>query len=481
MQLERIKAKSRSAQAPDNSRYDSADGIVLFVREVLGVDLADYQVEALQGFYNHGRASIRAPHGVGKTALASWVVLWGISVFPDDVKIPCTASKWRQLTKFLFPEIRKWARRADWTKVGMTLRLGKEILEQAIKLEGKEAFAIASNDATAIEGAHAKYLIYIFDEAKAIPADIWDSAEGAFSTAGDDTEGRAYALAISTPGQPSGRFYDIHKQKQGYREWWTQHITLEQAINAGQISQQWADERAKAWGKNSAVYKNRVLGEFDESGEHAVIPLEWIEASNNRYLEWLDSGGVPSGKKAYGVDVARYGEDKTVICEIIGKVVTQMVSRSKQSTMVTAGEVSTLLDKQTRCYIDVIGVGAGVVDRLRELGYKKVLGVNVSHKTNITDKSGEIGFPNLRSALWWILREALDPDGDILLAIPPDDDLTGDLSAPAYEYTSNGHYKVESKDDMRKRISRSPDKADALALAYYALYKKPLADIAILG
>jgi hypothetical protein len=447
------------------------DGIVLFVREVLGVDLTPYQEEILRALVLYGRVAVRGCHGLGKTALASWVILWGIAAFEDDVKVPVTASAWRQLEKFTFPEVRKWAARADWSKIGLTLRRGHELLDLAIKLEGKEAFAVASDNPALIEGAHAKRIIYVFDEAKAIPNDTWDAAEGAFSNAGSDTDAVAYALAISTPGAPAGRFYDIHKRKPGYEDWWTRHVTIEEAIAAGRISCEWVDQRRKQWGEKSAVFQNRVLGEFAESSDDALIPLAWVEKGVTR---WYEMQGKGEGLETYGLDVARYGEDKSVLVHKVGRVVEWIDTWEKQDTMQTVGNTAAKVPKSAPIGVDVIGIGAGVVDRLRELDYA-VTGVNVSQAAldplgnPITDSSGEMTFDNLRGAIWWLLREAFDPENPEALAIPPDseDRLVGDLTAPTFSYTSRGKIKVESKDEIKKRIGRSPDYGDAVGIANY--------------
>lgn len=461
------------------SQYRTEDGIVLFVRDVLGIaTVAPYQEEILRALVRHKRVAVRGTHGLGKTAIASWAVLWAVSVFEGDVKVPTTASKWRQLSKFLWPEIRKWARSGNLNKVGVDLRRGKELLELNIKLEGKEAFALAASDPSAIEGAHADTILYVFDESKAIPNDIWDAAEGAFASAGDDTESNAYALAISTPGVSSGRFYDIHARKPGYEDWHTIHVTLEEAIAAGRVSREWADTRKRQWGENSSVYKMRVLGEFDTSGEQSVIPLEWIEAANDR---WYACEGKGEGVRSVGVDPARFGMDKTAFAFRVGDVIESIQYHSKEDTMQTAGRAIAAVggDKSIPILVDVIGVGAGVVDRLEELEYA-VRGINVGRKSTATDISGEIGFRNLRSELWWMMRELLDPVNRHDIALPPDDLMTGDLTAPQYKYTSTGMIQVESKDDIRTRIGRSTDGADAVMLAFYIASFPKMASIAYL-
>lgn len=440
-----------------NSPYHTADGIVRFVRDILQAEPTPYQEDILRALVDKRRVAVRGPHGLGKTALASWVILWAIATFPGDVKVPSTASAWRQLEKYLWPEVRKWAGKADWSSLGLTLRRGKELLDLSIKLPDKEAFAVASDNAALIEGAHASTLVYVFDEAKAIPNATWDAAEGAFSAGG------CYALAISTPGEPSGRFYDIHARKPGYEDWFTRHVTVDEAVTAGRISREWVQQRARQWGETSAVYQNRVLGEFDASGEDNVIPLAWVEAANRR---WLDCDGRGQGNVTYGVDVARYGEDQTVIARLVGRVLETLQYHAKQSTMQTAGRVAAAVDRNTPVGVDAIGVGGGVVDRLQELKYA-VRAVNVSERTDITTASGKQGFVNLRSALWWLAREALDPEGADPVALPPDDRLTGDLTAPLWWFQSDGKIRVESKDDIRARIGRSTDAGDAFMLALY--------------
>lgn len=419
----------------------------------------------------HHRLALRSLHGAGKTAMAAWVVLWGIAVF-DDVKVVTTASAWRQLTFYLWPEIRKWANQTNWAQLGLTVRRNHELLDLSIKLPGREAFAVASDNPALIEGAHASNLIYVLDEAKAIPADTWDAVEGAFST------GNCYVFALSTPGAASGRFYSIHSRQRGYEDWHIRHISLEDAISAGRVRSEWAEQRKSQWGENSPLYQNRVEGNFADSSEDSLIPLSWTEQAVER---WHVCGGIGAGDQAYGVDPARFGDDKTTIAHVVGHVCQFIKAHTKEDTMQTAGRVAALADPTIPVAIDTIGVGAGVYDRLREMGYR-VIGVNVAEATQRTDSSGEIHFDNLRAALWWLLREMLDPTNPDAIAIPPDaeNELIGDLTAPTYTYTSRGRIRVESKDDIRKRLGRSTDYADALALAFYALSRPAMGNVTVL-
>jgi len=443
--------------------YQTEDGIVRFVRGVLRADPAPYQEEILRSVVRHGRAAIRGPHGLGKTALAAWVVIWAVVVFPD-VKAVTTASAWRQLTKFLWPEIRKWAGRANWKLLGLEIRWGKELLSLSLKMGQREAFAAASNNPDLIEGAHAETVVYVFDEAKAIPDDTWDAAEGAFSGAGADTGRRAFALAISTPGPPSGRFYDIHSRKAGTHSWWTRHVTLPEAIAAGRISQTWVDQMGQLWGTTSSEYMNRVLGEFDETGSNNLIPLRWVQLAIQRWRLWQ---GIGQGSVSYGLDVAREGDDKTALAKLVGRCLERIAYFEKKSTMWTVGRVAMEAGKTDQIAVDVIGMGSGVTDRLQELGYA-TWGINVQWKTDVTDRHGNLQFVNLRSAIWWMIRDMLDPENPFALGIPDDEILIADLVAPKWGFASTGRIVVESKKEIKKRLKRSPDGADAFGLAILA-------------
>ena len=436
-----------------------------FVRDCFvwpeGERIASYQEDILSGLLEWRRVAVRSPRGGGKTALAAWLILW-FSLTRHDFKVIATASIWRQLTHYLWPEVHKWARRIRWDKVGRRpFDWRVELLQTSLKLPGGEAFAAASNDPATIEGAHAAHLLYIFDEAKIIPAAYWDSAEGSF-TGGQE----ALALAISTPGEPTGRFYDIHARRPGFLDWHTIHVTMEDCIAEGRMSREWAEQRRHQWGEESAVYQNQVLGEFAAFESEGIIPLAWVEAANERWYAWRDNGHE-DGFTCVGVDVARSGEDMTVLALRHGDAISELRRYSRQETMATTGIVKGILDAHGGyAVVDVIGIGAGVVDRLREQK-AKVVAFNASEKAEGKDRSGELGFRNLRSASWWNLREILDPANGQSVALPPDDLLLGDLTSPHWRPTSGGLIEVEDKDAIRKRIGRSTDDGDAVVMAFW--------------
>lgn len=455
----------------DKYYYKPLDWVDAFVE----IKMPPYMRKTL-GLIQDGcrKIAYRGPHGIGKTVLAALIVLWAGSV-SNDCKIPTTAGSWRQLTKFLWPEIHKWETRTNWKKIGMQ----PEILRREAKFSPtSEAFGVACTNPATIEGAHAQRIVYVYDESKAIPPATWEASEGAFSTIGDHLQ-----VALSTPGEASGVFYSICSRQKGYEEWTNVYVSPRDAIRAGRMSLEWAKNCRQKWGAQNPVYKNRVWGLFAEQATDSVIPLSWIEAAIQRWHMWYDdmseNGHIGDdeknkntpGKKVLGVDVSRGGADRTAMAYRKGKILTHFDyyhADETRDTMVTVGRTHIAMgDGIAR--VDVIGIGAGVVDRLREVveDENKVVAVNAGAGCENTDRSGELNFVNIRSAMWWCMRELLDPQYNEEIALPDDPELIGDLCTPKYKPTSNGKILIESKVDIKKRIGRSTDSGDACIHAFF--------------
>jgi hypothetical protein len=440
-----------------------------WARECLNVDLTGYQGEVLDALPVRHRVAVRGPHGLGKSFMGAVLVNWFATtrdLMGKDWKIITTASAWRHLEVYLWPEIHKWAGRIDFETLGRApYNTRTELLDLRLKLTYGAATAVASNQPERIEGAHAEELLYLLDEAKIVPPATWDSIEGAFSNAGPDTADNAYAFAMSTPGPPSGRFYEIHRRAPGYEDWWTRWVTLDEAVSSGRISRSWAEQRRQQWGEDSAVYHNRVLGEFHASDEDSVIPLAWLEAAIERWYAWdRDGRPSPGGPLWTGVDVGR-GGDESVLAHRDGWAVTLEGNRRRD----TMSQVGALQGLGGRAIVDAVGVGAGVYDRMRELGVRPV-GYVGSGKTSHRDRSGKFGFVNVRSAAYWNLRELLDPAYDAQLALPPDDLMISDLTTPTWSIVSGSppKYQILTKEKVVEKLGRSSDRGDAIAMAMWA-------------
>jgi len=432
----------------------------------------DYQAEILEALFDpknsRAQVAVRSSRGAGKTTIAAIAVLY-FALMHDGVvdwKVLTTASVWRQLQHFLWPEIRTFARRIKWDIVGREpFNERTELLNMALQLSTGEAFAAASNNQDAMEGAHATALLVILDESKAIPDEIFDSIQGTLSGANQESR----ILAISTPGMPRGWFYRVFMEG---LHWYTRHVTIEEAIDAGRVSGQWVEERRIKWGEDSPLYKTHVLGEFAADQESGVIPLSWVEEAVRRGERADDDEYLVV--TALGADVSLGGaeNDAAPIAVIANgtrviEIIEHTISDPRIGTMEMAGVLARLFaEYNCDVIVDAIGLGAGVVQRLREQGIPAIPFV-ASKKTGLTDSSGELRFLNWRAAGWWMLREMLDPANAkrFNVTLPNDDELIGELILPKYRITSAGNIQIESKDSLRRRnAGRSTDKADAVIM-----------------
>lgn len=476
-----LELQAQEQQSRKDALIQYAGDPVRFVEECIafpqGQSLTPYQADILASLPRHKRVVVRSPHGCGKTATASLLLLWFAltsEALETDWKVITTAGAWRQLTKYLWPEVGKWARRIRWSQVGRKpFSPQTELLSLSLKLDYGEAFAVTSDTPDLIEGAHASRIFYIFDEAKAIPPAIFDAAEGAISAGAPEV---AYAFALSTPGPPSGRFYDLNTKRERFRDWYVRHVTAAEAIAAGRLDPIALEDRKRQWGETHPIFRNRMLGEFATDAAEGVIPLSWVELANQRWEVWeqnrqANAGAVvvdPKDPVTYGVDVARMGDDLTAIACKRGAVVEWVTTYAKQDLTETTGQVASLLLSHpgALAVVDTSGVGAGVTDRLREQRLS-VEAFQASQAAPGTDKTGELRFLNRRAHAYWMLRELLDPaqDGGATLALPPDEALTEDLCSAKWTMTSAGRIQIESKDDIKKRLGRSPDVGEAVILA----------------
>jgi hypothetical protein len=222
-----------------------------------------------------------------------------------------------------------------------------------------------------------------------------------------------------------------------------------------------------------------VLGEFSTTDSDGVIPLEWLERAQERWADLNEADKLEREPlTAIAADVAtEEGIDKTILAHLHGNILSRVISYPNVDTMATTGAVKSAIDgkgpsnrskrQKPIAVIDAIGVGTGVVDRLREQGIT-VDAFMGSGKPKYKDKTGEITFLNRRAEAWWGLRDLLNPAFGFEIAIPDLPSLTGDLVAPRWDQTSSGFIKIEDKDDVRKRLGRSPDEGDAAVMAFNA-------------
>jgi phage terminase large subunit len=451
---------------------------VWWINKVLTADLWSAQKTIIEAVRDNPRTSARSCHGIGKSFLAGNTALWFLYTFPYSIVLT-TAPTWRQVEKLVWKEIRSSVRKS---KIDLGGELAKKSPELQIVQDEWVALGLSTNQPERFQGFHAKHLLVIVDEGAGVKEDIYEAIEGVLTSA------HCRLLLLGNPTLIGGTFYRSHREP-GWKAfhvaaWDTPNFTVsgitEEDLESGVwqdkapknpdgsfnwphpylITPEWAAGRLKAWGKNHPAYQARVAGNFPTQGENNVIPLAWIEAAMAR---WDDA--LASGSTILGVDVARFGQDLSAIAPRKGSKIFPLQIFAGKDTQEMAGEcIRTLRETGAdQINVDVIGLGAGVVDALQAAG-APVVAVNVAESSIELDDTGNKVFANLRAQLWWALRDALDPKNPEPLALPPDEDLLGDLAAPTYKINAKGAIQIEPKEETKKRLGRSPDRGDAVIL-----------------
>ncbi len=435
-------------------------GPLLFVQEVLNAVPDPWQEMVLRALGRGERLiSVRSCHGPGKTAVAAWCVLYMLLTrFPQ--KTVATAPSSGQLAGALLPEVKTWFNHMpDALRTIFTVKAAGIYLNSAPSESFFEARTSRAEKPEALQGVHAENVLLIVDEASAVPEGIFESAIGSMS--GE----HATTLLISNPVRTSGFFYDTHHKLRDL--WFTIHVSH---ADSPRVTDAFVYQVQRSYGERSNAFRVRCLGEFPRSDDDVLIPFELVESARGRDIQ-----RIPAAPEVWGLDVARFGDDRNALVRRTRReVLPEIMIWEGTDLMQTTGIVKNLWDdtpaseRPTAILVDVIGLGAGVVDRLFELGLP-VRGVNVAEAASAKEQ-----FLNARSELWWKCREWLTTK-DVVLpemekgADPREDkaeQLCAELVTPKYSITSSGRIKLESKSEMKKRGFRSPDVADALILTF---------------
>jgi len=451
--------RNESEEARARIKRWRAAGPALFAVEALGLPkewnevrkegVLPWQWEASRELVARKRLSIRSGHRVGKSAFLSWSILWFMTChFPT--KVGCTAPTSTQMSDVLWAELSMWHRRlcVKMPAIGELFEWKSDKFD--LVEAPAESFAVArtarAEKPEALQGLHSKHVLILVDEASGVHQAVYEAGRG--SLAADN----AYVIFASNPTRLEGMFYDTHHK---LRSLW--HAMQVNGEDCPTQSQQFRDEIIFQYGKESNYYKVRVTGEFPLSEDDGVIPLELCLAAQTREVE-------NHGVIRWGVDVARFGRDRTVLIKRCQNATLEKhKSWSGTDTMQTSGRIyaewldTPPSDRPVTIFVDVIGIGAGVVDRLQELGLP-VSGVNVAENASVDDL-----YMRQRDELWFKARKWLEAKNCHLVE---DEVLVAELSLPKYSFTSNGKLKVESKDELKKRYPQSPDVADAFCLTF---------------
>ena len=474
--------------AQERYRHD----IAAWAQERLGVHLWSRQVQIAESVARNRRTAVQSAAGVGKSYLAAIIALWWIDTHPPgEAIVVTTAPTNEQVEAILWEEIRKHHRLGELTGQVQRSRPPRWVLDDGTLVGlGRKP---ADHATSAFQGIHRRYVLVILDEAGGLTEQLWIGAE-AITTNAD-----CRILAIGNPDVAISHFADVCRT--GKSGLW-HHIKIS-ALDSPNLTGEWVPDELRAvlpsaqqvddmrsqWGEENPVYQAKVLGEFSD-GEDGLIPLSWIRQATLRWHAWQErreaARGLlePPGPRIFGVDVAYTGADQTAIAVRQGDIINPDGERAVATWPRTDTNqiVDLVVDRlhgrpDATAVIDVGGGwGIGAYDVLSRDGWQ-VQGFNGSRATKVRDRTGMYRFDRVRPAAWWNVRELLDPSAQAALALPPDDDLAAELAAPTWDRRTGGILTVEEKAATKKRIARSPDRADAVILACWVAGPERPADV----
>lgn len=440
---------------------------VQYCEEVLTMEPDEWQADVAMDLAQHPKVSVKSGQGVGKTSIEAALFLWFITCFPYP-RIVATAPTKQQLHDVLWSEISKWITRSPllsmllkWTKTYVYM-IGHE----------KRWFGVART-ATKPEnmaGFHEDNMLFIVDEASGVADPIMEAILGTLS--GENNK----LLLCGNPTKTSGTFYDSHTADRALYRCHTVSSMDSRRTNKENI-----ESLVKKYGWDSNVVRVRVRGLFPNQEDDVFIGAELIEQCCRKIYELPEGRGMQ--QVIIGVDVARFGDDETVMYRNFKGKIKLVKHRRGQDLMATVGDIviqykailKEFPDYKGKVYVNIddTGLGGGVTDRLKEvkkeqkLKWLYVIPINAAEKIETDTKAGKEAaeyYNNLTTHMWACLRELLE-NKDIEL--DDDSETVAQLSSRKYSIASNGKIEIEPKKDMKKRGLDSPDRADALTLACY--------------
>ena len=461
MKASEIKAKRRRLFQQRIPVYQKNP--VLFAKEVLSFKPDPWQADVMMDLANNRMVSVRSGHGVGKSCVESTVLLWFLSCFKFP-KIIATAPTRQQLNDILWSEVEKWRAKSP---------LLKEILtwtKTYIYMNGYEKrwFAVAKTASAPenMQGFHEDNMLIIVDEASGVEDDIMEALLATLSGANNKL------LMCANPTKLTGAFYDSHNRD---RSLYKCHKVS--SLDSPRTNKDNIASFIRKYGEHSNVVKVRVYGDFPEQENDVFIPLPLIEQS---VVTEIENDNI--AKISLGVDVARYGDDETIIASSVGGKIELPVIRHGQNLMRTVGDIVVqyrrLVEEYPQykgvitCNIDDTGLGGGVTDRLEEVKREERLRrleiVPVNFGTNPPQDGSEVHYQDISTYMWATVRSLMQNKE---ISLPNDEELIAQFSVRKYSVLSNGKLLLESKKEMKSRGIKSPDRGDAVALACFTQNK----------
>lgn len=436
---------SLSAEQKLQQRF--RDDPAFFHREVLGHEPWEKQLEISLSIRDHRNTAIRSNNGSGKTYHMAREALRFLYAYGPDAVVIDTAPTWTQIENQFWRNLRDAYNKARYPLGGNLLKTKLDIDETWFAI----GIANDEHNMEGFQGWHAKNILVIFDEASGISPKIYEAAAGAM--AGGHI---VRFVLIGNPTQNSGPFYDAFKDptfnKIHISAYDTPNVQQKRQVVPGLVTWEWVEELRLKYGEDSDVFRVRALGNFPMHASDTLISIDAVEAAFNADRELINQDDDVAG-----LDVARFGDDDSALVRRTGNKAKVEWEVNGNNTMELAGRCAKFLrDNPTvDLYIDVIGIGAGVFDRLREQPdiAGRVYGVNSAGKPR-----DEAEYINIRIESWANVRDWLRD------AILEKHEGFYELAQPKYKINSSGKLQLESKEDMKKRGVKSPNIGDALAL-----------------
>lgn len=384
--------------------------------------------------------AVASGHGAAKTAFVGWLIHWFMSCRPHP-QVVCTANTETQLNTKTWRELAKWHKLAlnkdwfDWTATSYYLKAHPETWKA-------NAIPWSENNTEAFAGTHEENVLVVFDEASKISDKIWEVTDGVLTTK------KNIWVVFGNGTRNVGRFYDcFHKHKDRWKTWNIDSRTCKAANKA------YLDRLVESYGgEDSDQSRVRVRGLFPRTATRQLISTEAVEKCQKKEAE-----GWEYLPKVMGVDIARFGENSSTICIRQGRKVFPIEVLPKQDLMQTAHRVAEAIKEHRplQTFVDGSGIGAGVVDRLRQLNFSVV-------DVNGGNSSLNPRFLNKRAEMWWECKEFIESGCEL----PPDQKLKEELTCVEYDYTDKGRIRLDRKTDIMDKYGFSPDRADALTMTF---------------
>lgn len=415
--------------------------------QLSGID--SWQLKALKAYdRRERRISIVSGHGVGKSTYLSWITIHHI-LFRYPQKTVGTAPSSTQLFDAYAAECKSWIK-----KLPAVLENLLEVTTERVELKSDAEGSFVSwrtsraDQPEALAGVHSEWVLLIADEASGVPDVVFTAAGGSMSGH------NAITVLTGNGVRATGLFYDTHHKLK--HRWWTLRVNCE---TCSRVSKDFIEEQRIRFGEGSNAYRTRVLGLFPVADDDTIIGRSL--AAGALYRPVSERADVPI---VWGGDIARSGTDKSALAKRKGRVLKEKVKEwAGKDLMQSAGKIKAEWDatppseRPVAINIDAIGIGAGVADRLRELGLP-AFAINVSETPAMVDK-----YRNLKTELWFA-AEAWFQKRDCSMA--EDKDTVEQLVDVRFEYTSDGKYWAETKKKLKARGVASPNRAEAFVLTF---------------